>query len=138
MARERSADISARADTRALTILTGVIARRITPGILRTFLAHALTKAERAVLLRRVEIAVRLSAGQSYRMVQDALGVSPNLTRRVDRWLEAERPGYRRLVPLRFRRHWQKKRRNAGGEHRGHFPGSFDAFLARFPLWRGL
>lgn len=136
MARVRGTAISAEADGRAVALLADLFGRRRELEALRALLHQFFTKAERAALVRRLEVAVRLAGGQSYRMIQDALRVSPNLIRRVDRWLSAERPGYRRLISLRHR----PRRRRAPGSRLEHStdPLSLDQVLKRFPLWRNL
>lgn len=119
-----------------MTLLAHVFAMRRTPKALRELLGHILTAAERDRLVRRLEVAARLAGGQSYRMIQDALRVSPNLVRRVDRWLAAERPGYRRLVSLRHRS--RPRRVPVLRRERDRGPASLDNFLKRFPIWRNL
>lgn len=136
MARLRGAAISAKADGRAVALLADLFGRHGEFEALRALLQHFLTKAERAVLARRLEVGVRLASGQSYRMIQEALRVSPNLIRRVDQWLSAERPDYRRLFSIRHRP--QRRRAARGRRERSADPLSFDAFLKRFPLWREL
>lgn len=136
MPRQRDNAISGAEDARALALLTNFVSKRTKRDELRSFLKHFFTKSERALLVRRLEVAARLTAGQSYRMIQDALRVSPNLIRRVDQWLSAERPGYRRLISLRHRP--RLRRTGRCGIERSADPASFDAFLKRFPLWRDL
>lgn len=136
MARRATREISAEEDRSALHLLAGALAHLHGSGRLRAFLAHALTKAERVSLVRRLGVARRLAAGQSYRMIQGALRVSPNLIQRVDRWLRTEDPRYRRLFPLRQRRR-RARARHPRVERDGD-PGSLDQFFKRFPLWGSL
>lgn len=136
MSRRHTGNISDTADARALAMLHTLIGARTKPEDLRSLLRHFFTKRERAVFARRVEVAVRLAAGQSYRMIQDALGVSPNLIRKIHRWLSAERPDYRRLIPIRH--HRRRKRTPRLRVERSDIPPSLETVLKRFPLWRNL
>lgn len=76
----------------------------------RRFLAGLLTPSEQQMMAQRLWVAMRLIAGQSYRGIRDQTGASLQTIVKVDRWLRRENPRYRRLFPIRHRRHIQSRR----------------------------
>ena len=83
---------------------------------MKLFLRDLLTESERIMLGRRIVIARKLIAGESYTAVQNHLGASHTTIAKVERWLSDQMPGYEKALAglerefkKRGRRYEQKK-----------------------------
>ena len=65
---------------------------------MKLFLRDLLTPSERVMLGRRILIARMLLRGDSFREIEESLGVGQETIHRVKRWLRDELPGYEQAV----------------------------------------
>jgi uncharacterized protein YerC len=65
---------------------------------MKLFLRDLLTKSERIMLGRRILIAQRLVAGETYDAIQSELGAGPGTIAGVERWLQDQVPGYEKAI----------------------------------------
>ena len=64
----------------------------------KLFLRDLLTKSERIMLGRRILIARKLLAGDTYAEIGRKFRVGPGTIRRVEHWLQDEFPGYEQAI----------------------------------------
>jgi uncharacterized protein YerC len=64
----------------------------------KMFLKDLLTESERIMLGRRVLIARKLLAGNTYENIEDTMRVGSDTIRRVERWLNDQLPGYEQAI----------------------------------------
>jgi len=65
---------------------------------MKHFLKELLTPSERIMLGRRIWIARLLLTGKTHAEISEKLAVGPNTIVKVERWLEAQMPGYRTAI----------------------------------------
>lgn len=90
---------------RALTLLDAALTSAVARRKLGRVLEGLLTPAQCVDLAQRLRVAHFLCAGYSYNAARDETGASTATIAAVDRWLKQENPHYRRLYPLRRKRH---------------------------------
>lgn len=65
---------------------------------MKAFLKELLTPSERLMLGRRILIARYLLSGYTHAEIGEHLGVGPNTIVKVERWVDAQMPGYRTAI----------------------------------------
>lgn len=97
---------------------------------MKLFLRDLLTESERIMLGRRITIARRLIAGNSYNEIAAELKVGHDTIHRVRRWLEDQLPGYEQAIQgleTEFKKRAEKKHYATSAlyrlkkKHPGHF-----------------
>ena len=65
---------------------------------MKLFLKDLLTESERIMMGRRILIARKLIAGDSFADINDSLGVGKDTVWRVEKWLHDQFPGYESVI----------------------------------------
>ena len=98
MARFKAERLSYDKQDELLDAFCAVLCSLGTKPKVKDFLKDLLNRQERMMLVRRLVVAERLAAGDTYRAIQERLHVGHGTIARVERWLEFGRGGYKAAI----------------------------------------
>jgi uncharacterized protein YerC len=117
---------------RYLDALYTAISTLSSRGEVKEFLRQLLTESERIMIGRRIIIAQKLLAGESYSQIMDELHVGVDTIMRVHRWLGEAGTAYEKTI-LKLEKAYNKRFKK-NGDKGGAEWGSFAWLKKRYPL----
>lgn len=86
-------------ENRIFEVFTKSIVELKNPEDVKSFLSDLLSPVERIMLVKRLAIAILLTKGYTYEMIDDALKVSHTTIMRISFWLKyGENNGYKKVI----------------------------------------
>ena len=100
MAKFKAEKISYIEQDRLIKKLGRVLTELKTDDAITNFLKDLLNRQERMMLVRRLQIAELLAAGETYNAIIEKLNCGPTTIARIERWLNFGRGGFKKATKI--------------------------------------